>query len=73
MINVGKIKAWANKEVAPMAWYRVALRLSPEFKKRKIYTYLLDDTMLDDEMVIMANETFYKVFKKQIPQYLLKK
>ncbi len=68
MLTIGDIKKWADKEVMPMAWFRVALRLSPEFRKREIIGYLIDDTEIKDpEILSIIQKEFLALYKVPMP------
>jgi hypothetical protein len=57
---------WAD-QVAPMAYYRIALRTADEFRRRGITAYLVKSTVLDKELLDMLNKEFVGLYNTPLP------
>ena len=68
MVTVKTLKDWGDKAAAPMAWFRVSLRLAPEFRKRDVFNFLLDDAEIGDEMLMLADKLFSELYGVNLPK-----
>lgn len=74
MLTVGDIKTWADREVAPMAWYRISLRLAPTFRSHGVMGFLLAHTPIkEQELIQRIDDEFYSVYRARLPQSLKQK
>ena len=67
MIQALRIKQWCDKNLSPLAWSRLAMRLLPTFTKDKINLIKLDaHTVLDEKQFELVRKTLADLYKVSI-------
>ncbi len=67
MTQIGVVKQWCDENLEPKAWYRIALRMTPQFKEHGVILFLLDKTELPDSLLGLINKEVKKTYNKSLP------
>ena len=68
-MKVGEIKTWLGKELSPLAWQRVLMRLLPSFREEGLFFHTItDDDVLSEKLLRMINKTLKEVYQTSLPK-----
>lgn len=70
--KIGDVKDYLNKNIAPMAWQRIQIRLLPNFKEKGFYFHTMtDDKELDQDLIRSINTAIEELYSSSLPAEFL--
>ena len=69
-IEAKKIKDWCDQHLSPVAWQRIVVKLSPEFRgsglNLKVLTDPDDSVLLDDSQYSIIKDAIESTYSQQV-------
>ncbi len=68
MKTIGEVRSFLEKNMTPMVWNRLQIKLLPAFREKGFFLHTMtDEKELDDDLLALIDGALFEMYHERLP------